>query len=152
MLYNVINGWVTGKLALLNNTLPEADRLTAVNLNFDSDMLPHSLRDNSYYIKLQEISFTDTEAGEIKVTVNIEFHFRLYKKPAEFYKLFIDEKLYRLCGILLNDTAAGLEHTSNGITIANIHNISVSRLEKAYKGGEYIFPLVNFELQVFNDQ
>ena len=151
MLYKVISDWVNEKIVLLNDTLNEQDKVKAVNLNFDMDMLPGNLRDNTYLIKLGEVSFSESESEEILVSVNIEFHFRLYKKPVEIYRNLIDEKLYRLCNILCDDNTSGLEYISNGITIANIGKIKISQIDKAYKGGEYIFPVVGFELQVFSD-
>ena len=71
MLYNVIKSWVTGKITLLNETLSEAEKLAESNLNFDPDMLPLNLKDNSYFIKLREVTFTNNESGEINVKVNI---------------------------------------------------------------------------------
>jgi len=152
MLYKVISDWVSEKIEILNDTHADQDKVKAVNLNFDMDMLPGNLRDNTYLIKLGEVSFSESESEEILVSVKIEFHFRLYKKPVEIYRKLIDEKLYRLCTILSDDTASGLEYISNGITIANIGKIKISQIDKAYKGGEYIFPVVEFELQVFSNE
>ena len=151
MLYKVISDWVNEKIVLLNDTLTEQEKVKPVNVNFDIDMLPGNLRDNSYFIKLGEVSYGDDESGVISMNAKIEFHFRLYKKPVEIYRKLIDEKLFRLCNILSDDTASGLEYISNGITIANIGKIKINQIDKAYKGGEYIFPVVGFELQVFSN-
>jgi len=151
MLYKVISDWVSEKIVLLNDSLTEQDKVKAINLNFDMDMLPGNLKDNTYLTKLGEVSFSESESEEILVGVNIEFHFRLYKKPVEIYRKLIDEKLYRLCNILSDDNTSGLEYISNGITIANISKIRINQIDKAYKGGEYIFPMVGFELQVFSN-
>ncbi len=151
MLYKVISEWLKAKLTLLNDSLPANEKVKPGDVNFEMDFLPANLKDNTYIIKLSSISSEDNESAEIKVNALIEFHLRLYKKPVEFYRKLIDEKLFVLCRLLSDDTNAGLEYTSNGITIANIHNIMVSGLDKAYKGGEYIFPVVEFELQIFNN-
>ncbi|MEO8514510.1 MAG: hypothetical protein ABI543_13195 [Ignavibacteria bacterium] len=151
MLYQVINDWVTQKITLLNNSLTPEERLKLSDANFEMDFLPSNLKDNSYLIKLESIKIEDNESGEIKVNTVIEFHFRLYKKPIGKYKTLIDEKLVELCKLLTDDSAAGLEYTSGEVTIANIHNLTVTGLEKAYKGGEYIFPKIEFVLQVFNN-
>lgn len=151
MIYKVISDWVTEKITLLNNTLPIEERLKLADANFDMDFLPANLRDKSYLIKLSRVTSEDNESGEILVNTVIEFHFRLYKKPIQFYRKMIDEMLFALCKLLTDDSDAGLEYISEGITIANIHNIAITQLDKAYKGGEYIFPRVEFELQVFNN-
>jgi len=150
MLYKVINDWVTGKISLLNETLSNPEKLIANEVNFDMDFLPANLKDNSYLIKLSEITLDDNESGAIIVNVKIEFHFRLYKKSPDKYKKIIDDKLFALCKLLGDDSQAGLEYNSNGFTIANIHKINVTGTDKAYKGGEYIFPVVGFELQIMN--
>lgn len=150
MLYKVINDWVTGKISLLNETLSVQEKLNANEVNFDMDFLPANLKDNSYIIKLSEIIIEDNESGAVTVNVKIEFHFRLYKKSPDNYKKIIDDKLFALCKLLGDDSQAGLEYTSNGFTIANIHKINVTATDKAYKGGEYIFPVVGFELQIMN--
>ncbi len=151
MIYKVISDWVTQKITLLNNSLPIDERLKLSDANFDMDFLPANLKDNSYLIKLSDIKNEDNESGEVVVNTVIEFHFRLYKKPLEYYRKMIDEKLFALCKLLNDDSEAGLEYISDGITIANIHNIAIHGLDKAYKGGEYIFPRVAFELQIFNN-
>lgn len=151
MIYKVISEWFTEKITLLNNTLPHDERLILADANFDMDFLPANLRDNSYLIKFSSVKNEENESGEILVNTVIEFHFRLYKKPMQFYRKMIDEKLFALCKLLNDDTAAGLEYTSDDIIIANIHDITITGLDKAYKGGEYIFPRVEFELQVFNN-
>lgn len=151
MLYKVISEWITDKISLLNDSLAQPEKLTANEINFDMDFLPANLKDNSYLIKLGEIEFADNESGEIIVNTKIEFHFRLYKRSIDNYKKIIDDKLFALCRLLSDDSLSGLEYTSDGITIANIHKINVSGTDKAYKGGEYIFPVVEFELQVFKD-
>lgn len=152
MLYKVINDWITGKISLLNDPLLPQDKLTANILNFDMDFLPANLKDNSYIIKLSEILIEDNESGAIIVSTKIEFHFRLYKKSLDNYKKIIDDKLFALCRLLGDDSQAGLEYTSNGFTIANIHKINVTATDKAYKGGEYIFPMVGFDLQIFYNE
>ncbi|HWA05534.1 MAG TPA: hypothetical protein VG961_03225 [Ignavibacteria bacterium] len=152
MLYKVISDWVTEKITQLNNNLAAQERLTANTVNFDMDFLPANLKDNSFLIKLSEVSFPENESGEIIVNVKIEFHFRLYKKSPENYKKIIDDKLFALCKLLSDDPQAGLEYVSDGFTIANIHRINISGTDKAFKGGEFIFPVVGFELQVFNNE
>ncbi|HAX47579.1 MAG TPA: hypothetical protein DCX92_01205 [Bacteroidetes bacterium] len=152
MLYKVICDWISEKITLMNDTLPEQEKLKPVNVNFEPDMLPANLRDNSYFIKLSEVAFGDDEAGEISVNVKLEFHFRLYKRSTEIYKKLIDEKLFRFCNILNYNTESGLEYVSSGITIANKCGINISQIDKAYKGGEYIFPVVGFELQIFSNE
>jgi hypothetical protein len=149
MIYKVISEWVTEKISLLNNSLPPEERIKPADVNFDMDLLPANLKDNSYLIKLSKIKNEDNESGEMTVNTVIEFHFRLYKKPLLFYRKLIDEKLFALCRILVDDEAGGLEYISDGLTIANIHSVAVTGLDKAYKGGEYIFPRVEFELQIF---
>lgn len=151
MLYKVINDWVTGKISLQNETLSNSEKLNANEVNFDMDFLPANLKDNSYIIKLSEITLDDNESGAIIVNVKIEFHFRLYKRSPDKYKKIIDDKLFALCKLLGDDSQAGLEYTSNGFTIANIHKINVTGTDKAFKGGEFIFPVVGFELQIFKD-
>ncbi len=151
MLYKVINEWVTEKIALLNIALPAVERLKAADINFDMDFLPANLMESTYLLKLNEIKIEDNESGEIKAITAIEFHFRLFKKPLEYYSKLIDEKLFGLCKILSDDSVAGLEYISDGITISNIHNIKVTGLDKSYKGGEFIIPRIEFELQVFNN-
>ena len=150
MIYKVISEWLTEKITLLNNTLSFEERLKPADANFDMDMLPANLKDNSYLIKLKNIDSEDNESGEIKVNAVIQFHFRLYKKPLKYYRSIIDEKLFPLSKILTDDTQAGLERTADGITIANINNITITQLDKAFKGGEFIFPIIEFELQIFN--
>ena len=150
MLYKVINDWVTGKISLLNETFSIPEKLNVNEVNFDMDFLPANLKDNSYIIKVSEITLDDNESGAIIVNVKIEFHFRLYKKSPDKYKKIIDDKLFALCKLLGDDSQAGLEYTSNGFTIANIHKINVTGTDKAYKGGEYIFPVVGFELQIMS--
>ncbi|NOS86897.1 MAG: hypothetical protein HOP31_17325 [Ignavibacteria bacterium] len=149
MLYKVINDWVTGKITLLNDSLSVTEKLNTNQVNFDMDFLPANLKDNSYIIKLSEITFDDNESGAIIVNVKIEFHFRLYKKSPDKYKKIIDDKLFALCKLLGDDSQAGLEYTSNGFTIANIHKLNITGTDKAFKGGEFIFPVVGFELQIF---
>ena len=139
MVYKVITDWIKEKIDLLNSTLSAEDILKESNVNFDMDFLPANMKDNSYLVKLSNVKYDDSESGEITVNAIIEFHFRLYKKPLEFYRKLIDEKLFSLCKILSGDDA-GLEYESGGITIANIHKISINGMDKAYKGGEYIFP------------
>lgn len=151
MIYKVISEWLTEKITLLNNTLPQNERLKLADANYDMDFLPASLRDNSYLIKLSSVKKEENESGEIIVNTVIEFHFRLYKKPIQFYRKMIDEKLFALCKLLSDDSEAGLEYISDEITIANIHSIAIQGLDRAYKGGEYIFPRVEFELQAFNN-
>lgn len=151
MLYKVINEWITAKITIQNSSLPSAERLKPSDVNFDMDFLPANMKDGTYLVKLNEITLEDNESGEIKVLTVIEFHFRLYKKPIEFYRKLIDEKLFGLCKILTDDSAAGLEYISDGIIISNIHNIKVIGLDKAYKGGEFIIPKIEFELQIFNN-
>lgn len=151
MIYKVISEWLEEKIDILNNTLPETEKVKQANVSFDMDLLPANLKDNSYLIKLSKIHNEDNESGEVNVYTIIEFHFRLYKKPLEHYRKLIDDKLFALCRILSDDSQAGLEYISNGFTIANIHNISVTGLDKAHKGGEYIFPRIEFELQIFNN-
>lgn len=149
MLYKVISDWITGKISLLNDSLAVQERLAANTINFDLDFLPANLKDKSYLIKLSEAALDDNESGSIIVNVKIEFHFRLYKKSLENYRKIIDDKLFALCKLLGDDSQAGLEYTSNGFTIANIHKINITGIDKAYKGGEFIFPVVEFELQIF---
>lgn len=151
MLYTVINDWLTAKITLINDVLPVTEKLSANEVNFDMDYLPANLKDNSYMIKLSEIKFDDNESGSIIVSVKIDLHFRLYKKSPGNYKKVIDDKLFAFCKVLGDDSQVGLEYTSNGFTIANIHKINITGTDKAYKGGEYIFPVVGFELQVFKD-
>lgn len=150
MLYKVINDWVTGKISLLNETLSVQEKLNANEVNFDMDFLPANLKDNSYIIKLSEILIEDNESGAIIVSTKIEFHFRLYKKSLDNYKKIIDDKLFALCRLLNDDSQSGLEYTSGGITIANIYKINVTGTDKAIKGGEFIFPVVGFELQIMS--
>lgn len=152
MLLKVISDWITDKIILLNDSLAAPERLTANTLNFDMDFLPANLKDNSYLIKLSEIALTDNETSATIVNVKIEFHFRLYKKSLDIYKKIIDDKLFAFCKLLSDDTQAGLEYISNGITIANIHKVNITGTNKACKGGEFIFPVVGFELQVFNNE
>lgn len=152
MLYKVINDWVTGKISLLNETFSIPEKLNVNEVNFDMDFLPANLKDNSFIIKLSEITLDDNESGAVIVSTKIEFHFRLYKKSLDNYKKIIDDKLFALCRLLGDDSQAGLEYTSNGFTIANIHKISVTATDKAYKGGEYIFPMVGFDLQIFYNE
>lgn len=149
MLYKVISDWITGKISLLNDSLAVQERLAANTINFDMDFLPANLKDNSYIIKLSEAAIDDNESGSIIVNVKIEFHFRLYKKSLDNYRKIIDDKLFALCKLLGDDSQAGLEYTSNGFTIANIHKINITGIDKAHKGGEFIFPVVEFELQIF---
>lgn len=149
MLYKVISDWITGKISLLNDSLAVQERLAANTINFDMDFLPANLKDNSYIIKLSEAAIDDNESGSIIVNVKIEFHFRLYKKSLDNYRKIIDDKLFALCKLLGDDSQAGLEYTSNGFTIANIHKINITGIDKTYKGGEFIFPVVEFELQIF---
>lgn len=152
MLYKVINDWVTGKISLLNDQLAQQDKLTANTLNFDMDFLPANLKDNSYIIKVSDITLDNNESGAIIVNVKIEFHFRLYKKSPDNYKKIIDDKLFALCRLLNDDSQSGLEFTSGGITIANIHKLNITGTDKAYKGGEYILPMVGFDLQIFYNE
>ena len=67
MIYKVISEWLTEKITLLNNTLSFEERLKPADANFDMDMLPANLKDNSYLIKLKNIDSEDNESGEIKV-------------------------------------------------------------------------------------
>lgn len=152
MLYKVINEWLEEKFDILNLSLPPAEQVKNPDMSFDTDLLPANLKDNTYMVMLHSIGSDDNESGSITVNVSVEFHFRLYKKPKEHYRKLIDEKLFALCRILTDVSAAGLEYESDSITIANIHKISVAGLDKAYKGGEYLFPRIEFELQVFYNE
>lgn len=151
MIFRNSNNWFTLKINLLNDSLSESEKIQRRDLNFDSDTMPASLKDNSYLLKLKEISINDDESKTIKAIITVEFCFRLYKDLNENYRKLIDEKLYELSRILIDDSGDSLEYSGTGITIANIHNISITELNKSHIGGEYITPKLEFELQIINE-
>lgn len=149
MIYKIISEWLNGRIALLNDTLGSNDKLRECSTNFDMDMLPAGLKDNSYLIKLSTAEINENEAAGFTVSVRMEFHFRLYKKIISAYNKLIDEKLFALCSILTGNETAGLEYSAYRLTIANIHNIKITGLDRTAKGGEFIFPAVELNLQIF---
>lgn len=151
MIFRNSNNWFTLKINLLNDSLSESEKIQRRDLNFDSDTMPASLKDNSYLLKLKEISINDDESKTIKAIITVEFCFRLYKDLNENYRKLIDEKLYELSRILIDDSGDSLEYSGTGITIANIHNINITELNKSHIGGEYITPKLEFELQIINE-
>lgn len=149
MIYKTINDWFEERITELNNSLTANEKLKPVTGTIEMDLLPLNLKDNTYFVKIEDIIYNDDESGEITAAVSVQFHFRLYKRTADNYKKNIDEKLYALTSLLAGSETAGLEHTANSLTLANLHNLSINDLDKAYKGGEYIFPKLKFHLQVF---
>lgn len=151
MIFQISNNWFAGKINLLNSSLAESEKLQKRDLNFETDSAPAALKDNSYLLKLKEFRLNDDESKTIKALITVEFCFRLYKKLNENYRKLIDEKLYELTRLLNDDADSGLEYTENSFTIANIYNISITGLNKSYKGGEYLTPVLEFELQIINE-
>ncbi|MCC6865761.1 MAG: hypothetical protein IT280_06325 [Ignavibacteria bacterium] len=149
MIYKTIDEWFAERINELNETLPEHEKINQITGTFKTDLLPANLMDNSYLVKPETIIFQDNESAEISASVTVQFHFRLYKRAKENYKKNIDDKLFALMCLLAGNESSGLEYNSNGITLANLHNLSITETDKSYKAGEYIFPKLKFNLQIF---
>lgn len=147
MIYETISAWVEEKVAAFNLTPDEKDKLRGIDTNLDAGFLPSSMKDKRYLLKLGSLKQATDEAGLLTVKVKLEFHFQLFKKPLESYRLYIDEYLFRFIKLLQDDTIAGLEYESGGIVLANIRNLEITGLDKTDKGGAYLMPVVEFEVE-----
>jgi hypothetical protein len=147
MIYEVISAWVEEKVAAFNLILDEKDKLRGIDTNLDTGFLPSSMKDKRYLLKLGSLKQVGDEAGTLLVKVNLEFHFQLFKKPLESYRMYVDEYLFRFIKLLQDDTVAGLEYESGGMVLANIRNLEITGLDKTDKGGAYLMPAVEFEME-----
>jgi hypothetical protein len=147
MIYEVISAWVEEKVAAFNLILDEKDKLRGIDTNLDTGFLPSSMKDKRYLLKLGSLKQVGDEAGTLLVKVNLEFHFQLFKKPLESYRMYVDEYLFRFIKLLQDDTVAGLEYESGGMVLVNIRNLEITGLDKTDKGGAYLMPAVEFEME-----
>jgi len=147
MIYEVISVWIGEKVAAFNLPLDEKDKLRGIDTNLDTGFLPSSMKDKRYLLKLGSLKHAGDEAGILIIKVKLEFHFQLFKKPLESYRMYVDEYLYRFIKLLQDDTIAGLEYESGGMVLANIRNLEITGLDKTDKGGAYLMPAVEFEVE-----
>ena len=147
MIYSTVSQWLDGKFSAFNGSLAEADKLKMIGVNLDSGFLPANLKDKKYIIKFSGIKENSTETEQYAVNVGIEFQFTLYKKSVDNYNQIIDEYLFRFLRILQDDTITGLEFEAHGITLTNIRNPAITGLDKLDKGGKYLIPVIEFQLE-----
>jgi hypothetical protein len=146
MIYNAVTSWLEGKFNAFNSTLGEESRLKKIDVSLDTDFLPSGLKDKRYIIKFREIAEDATETTEYTAKITIEFQFQLFKRPLEYYKQITDDYLFRFIKLLQDDTIGGLEYESNGLILSNIRNLRVAGLNRLNKGGQYLLPLIEFDL------
>jgi hypothetical protein len=147
MLYSAINNWIETKIAEFNQPLRNDELLRRSGLSIDLGMLPAGLKDKYYTIMLASARKSDIEANVFSVSAAIRFSFKLYRKPGEYYRNVIDEYIYKLSALLLDDEHDGLPYSLQGIELYNIQSFRLSGLDKTDAAGEYLLPSVEFDIQ-----
>lgn len=136
----------------VNTTIvADADKLREITSILDTDNTPTQESNNAYRLKFTEV---ESEVNERQASVGetvhciVEFSFEIANNT-EKYETAIDTYIYGIRNLLPGDVGELFPYVlpvPNGYTIRGIENITIGELNNFQQGGNYLKPVMEFDL------